>query len=26
VRCVGPVPPYHFVDLGLAREEAQTWG
>src|SRR4051794_27310622 len=25
VRCVGPLPPYHFVDLGLAMEEAEAW-
>ena len=25
VRCVGPLPPYHFVDLGLAVGEAGAW-
>jgi hypothetical protein len=25
VRCVGPLPPYHFVDIGLAQEVG-AWG
>ena len=25
VRCVGPMPPYHFVELGLELEEAGSW-
>jgi len=25
VRCVGPMPPYHFVDVGLDIQEARAW-